>query len=96
VHSNEALKLSRRFAPRSLTPARYRAERTRLFGEERMRVFWTVVQVATIVFATFLLVATARGAVAMPLAFLLAVPGVIIFRLAWKRLPRRMERGNSR
>jgi hypothetical protein len=45
-----------------------------------------LLQLVAIVSILVLLVATASGAVAMPLALLSAVPALLVLRLAWKRM----------
>jgi hypothetical protein len=51
-----------------------------------VRTFLVVLQLVAIVSILVLLVATASGAVAMPLALLLAVPPLLVLRLTWKRM----------
>jgi hypothetical protein len=51
-----------------------------------VNILLIVIQVVAIVSILFLLVATASGAVAMPLALLLAVPALLAFRFTWKRM----------
>jgi hypothetical protein len=50
-----------------------------------MRAFWIVLQVVAVAVVIFLVVAAWRGTIGMPLGLLLAVPAVLLFRVAWKR-----------
>jgi hypothetical protein len=51
-----------------------------------VKILLIVIQVVAIVSVLLLLVAAVSGAVAMPLALLLAVPALLVFRLTWKRM----------
>jgi hypothetical protein len=50
-----------------------------------MRAFWIVLHVVAVALVIFLVVAAWRGTIGMPLGLLLAVPAVLLFRVAWKR-----------
>jgi hypothetical protein len=52
---------------------------------DAMRAFWIVLQVVAVAVVIFLVVAAWRGTIGMPLGLLLAVPAVLLFRVAWKR-----------